>query len=1016
MAIDFAFKISAISSDIDLRVINFTAREWISKPFKVNLKLASKNDIDFDEVLAKNALLTISSTYDGDTKDRYFYGIIQKFEKVNYNNTRKRFIYKAVLVPDLWRLSLRKGYRIFQGLPVLRKMNDSTYTTSIVEKILKNASIGFTPTTDLKTLTVYPARDYCAQYSESDLNFISRLLEDEGIFYYFEHTDTDHKVIFGDNHNNYNISIGTILFHEQTGTEPENDYVYNFKLSRQIHSGKVTLRDFDFAQSTDTRLPEKNLDIQDGDVIKSTASEGDGSADPPVPPKFQKFHDLEEYNYPGSYTHYDSTAPATTKDGVMIHDHLDDSRLEEAAIYRDRATGKSVCARFCPGFTFTLTGHDEFDDNNKDSSNNEKDYVLTEVTHSGSNPLGSGDTSFSNTFKGIPSTVTFRPERKTPKAVVRGPQTAIIVDVNGNTEYNSRDPQADGNVYTDSYGRVKVRFHWERSHPEVVFENGMSKKDNNGQIITEDKWFNTAWVRVSQAWAGQGWGSMHIPHVGQEVIVDFLDGDPDRPIITGRVYNEENKPFDDPGNISMRPGANNHVSGFQDEYGNAIYFDANKDKEKVILKSPANDSYITLGHEGITLKTIKEMLIACTEPIFEAGAGTKIELFGGGELGIKLAQMVEFVFGQQIEFFMGNKMELGFGTEFEYKKTKEIKAVEGDIESESKKDHKLIAGDGFCIIGGKGDEGDQGEKTISIMNAYSDGLMLSYGDKKDTEGTETGLDSATWWSFGIFTILGLITSIGAKTFQAIGGYSAVPEVFGGENFSLGEDIGIGGETGFGVATGALAIAQAVVSTILAAVNNDSVEPAYHEKPKTVIGMNEGGITLGINPKLTKTTGLLPMLKTGRDQILTSSVSTKADKKAAKQRFAQRKKEIWKQFITEALDEETENDSRIMMNNDSSIMINSNGDSKNIELFVGPKDNVDSGLRLSDEGVGINGGSSATIAIGKDKDIEITSGKGSVVVQSEKGNVDLIASKKVRAKGMSFDINGALKHKYFEVLA
>ncbi|MCP4349974.1 MAG: type VI secretion system tip protein VgrG [Desulfobacterales bacterium] len=448
-------------SGINLRVVDFTIRERISSPYEVELTLASEEEVSFDDVIGKEGLLTIL----GEEADRYAHGIVNQFMQTGSIEeapvTIRFYMYKATVVPSLWLLSLEQDCRIFQNKSV----------PDIVKKILEDGGI----TGDRYSFRLqgqYQPRDYCVQYRETDLNFISRLLEEEGIFYFFEHTEDKHLLVFGDSAVNYQPIQGKpeVTFNPAQGMVQDEEFVTGFVLSRQIRTGKVTLRDFNFEK------PSLDLTAQD---------QGDF---------YQK---LEVYDYPGEYT-----------DGGRGK-NLAKVRLQEAAMYKDRAEGQSFCPRFVPGFTFKLADHE------LDSFN--KEFLLAEIFHSGSQPQsleehahGSSGFKYSNQFFGIPSSVTLRPERTSPKPIVEGVQTAIVVGPKGEE------------IYTDEHGRVKVQFHWDRE----------GKRDEK----------SSCWIRVSQVWAGANWGAMYIPRIGHEVIVDFIEGDPDRPIITGRVYHGSNKP------------------------------------------------------------------------------------------------------------------------------------------------------------------------------------------------------------------------------------------------------------------------------------------------------------------------------------------------------------------------------------------------------------------------------------------------------------------------------------------
>ncbi|MBU0994966.1 MAG: type VI secretion system tip protein VgrG [Proteobacteria bacterium] len=451
---DFIFEISGVS----FHVTTFTVREKVSHPFEIDISCGSKEEIKFDDVIGKEALLTLS----GGPADRYFHGIISRF--VHVGSFENLLHYRVTLVPFAWLLSLEKDCRIFQKMDV----------KEIVSEVLKDGGIT-ADKFDFRLKGSYDKKEYCVQYRETDLNFISRLLEEEGIFYFFEHDKKQHTMIFGDSKVNYlPVDVGgtgsnEIKFHSPDTMGHGEETVYEVFLQRQIRSGKMTLNDFNFQK------PSVNLKV-------------DESSD--------TFQQLEVYDYPGIYSE-----DKKGKDLAKI-------RLEERRVFLDHAEGKSECQAFVPGFTFKLTDH------HVDMLNQE--YLLTEVVHLGSQKQTEGGAaiskgfSYHNEFFCIPSTVTLRPERTSPLPVIEGVQTAIVVGPKGEE------------IYTDEHGRVKVQFHWDR----------LGEKNEN----------SSCWIRVSQVWAGAGWGAMHIPRIGQEVIVDFEEGNPDKPLITGRVYHGENLP------------------------------------------------------------------------------------------------------------------------------------------------------------------------------------------------------------------------------------------------------------------------------------------------------------------------------------------------------------------------------------------------------------------------------------------------------------------------------------------
>lgn len=902
MARKFTFKI--LGSKKDLRVAEFTVHEWISAPYIVNLKLASRAEIDFKDVVAKEALLTIWG--DDQSEERYFHGIINQFIKTGSEG--RFFLYKAVMVPDLWRLTLMQDCRIFQGLPVLRKEGGTPSETPIVEQILNDANI-ISDRYDIRTQASYDKRDYCAQYRETDFNFISRILEEEGIFYFFEHSDDKHLLVFGDSTVSYKPIPGTnneVEFHPTDAMVSEEDFVYGFKLSQQIHSGKVSLKDFDF-------LSPSNFPTQEAE---------------------DSYKKLEIYDYPGGYIKDETINEA---DKATIKKDLANIQLQEAAIFREKAEGESVCPRFAPGHTFKLTKHDEFDD---------PEYVLIEVIHSGSQPqvieersgYRNKGFSYTNRFIGIPSSTPFRPQRKTPKANVRGPQTAIVVNSNGSIDPQENYTDAKGTVIqdeinTDEYGRVKVRFHWERPY-----------KENNN-----DKWHNTAWVRVSHAWAGQGWGSMHIPHVGQEVIVDFLEGDPDRPIITGRVYNGTNQPHHNTNKDTMQPDKNPRISGFRDEYGNELILDATPGDPKIKLGN-AKQNYLLMDKDGVNQFGGSDRVDGILGNIFDFNGGINLEFFTGAGAEVKAGVLAELVFGQVFEFLWGGKFEYEWGYKIEKSESKKFSSTDKDILSLSADDQLHAAGDGFCVAGGT----KLGNKNNSIINAFKDALVLSYGRRK-TPVYESQVDDAITKTVRTSIIIAVIAAL--QTFL----YS-IPEWF--DMPDHGRSLIRGG-------------ANIVFGTIYAVISAYFInkhkallmdvaraEPVFHKNIETIIALNEEGITLGVKPE--------------------KNVGAEG---------------AWDAEIKKTIAVNRKMKSKMLMKKDGSIDINSNGDLKKIIIGAGEPNNPDSAINVDNEKIGLLSGKNG-IRIDKDSHIYITTKSNNKDIKLDAGTGS------VNIKGSQVDVAGS----------
>lgn len=515
----FTFKVNST----ELMVVAFRIEEQVSSPFSADLELASEEQLQFDDMVGQIGLLTIES---GDS-DRYLNGIVSRFVQSGING--RFLLYEARIVPQCHLHLLERDCRIFQNKSV----------PDIAKEVLEESGL----TGDLFDFRLqgnYRPREYCVQYRESDLHFISRLLEAEGIFFFFEHSAEKHLMVFGDGTVNYQPIAGQdrVIFNPGSGMVAEEEAVLDFRLARQLHSGRYTLRDFNFEKPS-LDLTEQHTD-QDNKL-------------------------REVYDYPGVYV--------TNEAGR----HLARVRLQQAVLFKERAWGNSVVPRFLPGFTFKLHGHDMPGLN--------KEYLLTAVVHTGAQPqvlaekaAGQAGTRYENEFVAIPSSAILRPEIRTHKPVVEGVQTAIVTGPSGEE------------IYTDMHGRVKVQFHWDR----------LGKQDEK----------SSCWIRVSQAWAGAGWGAMFIPRVGQEVIVDFIEGDPDRPIITGRVYHGTNTPPyklpDEKTKSTIKSDSTIGGGGFNEirfedkKGGEEVYLHAQKDWSITVRndkrQSVGNDDSLSVGH------------------------------------------------------------------------------------------------------------------------------------------------------------------------------------------------------------------------------------------------------------------------------------------------------------------------------------------------------------------------------------------------------------------------------------
>ena len=468
-----------------LLLVGFEGTEQISGLFSFRLDLVATNanakDVKFEDVLGKE--MTVTMLMDGG-KPRYFSGICRRFEQGNRDSDFTT--YRAEIVPQFWLTTRTARSRIFQQISV--------------HDILKKVLTGL-PLED-KLGGTYEKREYCVQYRETDFNFACRLMEEEGIFYFFTHAKNAHKLVIADAQSAHPDvpGITKIQWDVEEGNRRELHHIHEWVKRQEVRSGKFSLWDHSFQRPGDNFESKKNTQpsVAVGKVTHKLEVAGNSS--------------MELYDYPGEFAQrFDGIDKGGGGQGGELGKITQDGtrtvglRMEAEALAGLLIEGSSNCNQFTSGHKFTLEKH--FDAEGK--------YILTSVHHvaDGGNAYRTGDDrdfAYSNSFTCIPDALPFRPQRTTPKPVVMGVQTAVVVGPAGQE------------IFVDKYGRVKVQFPWDRE----------GKHDAD----------SSCWIRVSQSWTGKGWGHIANPHIGTEVIVAFLEGDPDRPIIVGRVYNASHMP------------------------------------------------------------------------------------------------------------------------------------------------------------------------------------------------------------------------------------------------------------------------------------------------------------------------------------------------------------------------------------------------------------------------------------------------------------------------------------------
>jgi type VI secretion system secreted protein VgrG len=505
----------------------------LGRPFEIDLDVSSpKPKGDLSNILGASVTITFQQP---GNPDRNFSARLTRLRYVGLTGGAYR--YRLLLRPWIWLLSQTQDCKIFQ--------KQSAF--AIISSVFKDA--GFSDVSDKRSLSSgNVVLDYCVQYRESSLDFVTRLMEEFGIYYYFEHSASAHTLVFADDLSSHKAITPDIPYQRQmTEARTTKSHVWDLNADLQLQSSSCTFLDYNFT------TPSADLTVKSID----SAAQSELSA--------------EMYDYPGFY------------DTVDNGKKLIEVRMEDLTARRQTIGGTTNSRALQVGVKFTLSGH-------PDTSMNQ-DYLITGCTTTfgagESRSAAGGDLvdTYRCVFHAIPGKVPFRLDNKTPRPMIRGPQTARVVGASGDE------------ITTDEYGRVKVKFPWDRSPAQ----------DDTA----------SCWIRVSQLWAGAQFGAMFIPRVGQEVIVEFLEGNPDRPIITGRVYNASVKvPYALPGEKTKSTIKSNSSTGgggfnelrFEDKKGSEeIFINAQKDYNETVLNNKTvkitQDSTTTVdkGNNSLTV-------------------------------------------------------------------------------------------------------------------------------------------------------------------------------------------------------------------------------------------------------------------------------------------------------------------------------------------------------------------------------------------------------------------------------
>ncbi|WNW12475.1 type VI secretion system tip protein VgrG [Pseudomonas sp. DTU_2021_1001937_2_SI_NGA_ILE_001] len=492
---------SPLGPDV-LLLKDMTGGDELGRLFHYELQLTARDgSLDLNQLLGKPMSLSLQLPGGG---QRHFHGIVARCSQ---NADQGQFAsYQVTLKPWLWLLSRTSDCRIFQHQSV----------PQIIKQVFRD--LGFSDFEDALSRP-YREWEYCVQYRETSLDFVSRLMEQEGIYYFFRHEKDRHVLVLADAYGAHQSAPGyaSVPYFPPDGQHRERDHFNHWRLAQEVQPGSLELNDYDFQR------PSARMEVRSAMPRPHSAS------------------DYPLYDYPGAYVQ--------NQDG----EHYARTRLEALQSLHERVELGGNARGIGAGHLFSLTGFGRQDQNREYLVVTAQYFIAQESLETGEG----GGLQVEVALTCIDAQQSFKPLATTTKPLVQGPQTARVVGPAGEE------------IWTDQYGRVKVHFHWDRH----------DQSNEN----------SSCWIRVSQAWAGKNWGSMQIPRIGQEVIVSFLEGDPDRPIITGRVYNaEQTVPYDLPANATQSGIKSRSSKGGTPANFNEIRMEDKKGQEQLFIHAERN--------------------------------------------------------------------------------------------------------------------------------------------------------------------------------------------------------------------------------------------------------------------------------------------------------------------------------------------------------------------------------------------------------------------------------------------
>ena len=588
-----------------ISMLRISGVERISESFVYTLDvLSTTKNLSASNYLGQE--MTFSVTLFGGTK-KYYHGYISAFSgRELYPDDTSHRLYQIQLVPWSWFMNLNRNFRIFQNVNVISIIE--TIFNEYANKKFLNSCSG----------VIYPVLDYCVQYQESSLEFVTRLMQENGIYYFFTHINGEHTLVFSDNITSYIQSNTPVTEINQTSSASLNEHVSEWLDDSEYICGKSVLGDYNYLTPANVNLAARHSNT----TITQPAS----------------IATHERYQYPGGFKE--------TAEGDRLA--LIQMQAEEAK--HTRVNASSNIKQFSTGCKFLLK--------NNEFGEPEKSYVIIEMNLNAYEPhsVGSGGAlpEYSNTFKAQPADKLCFSHNPVNKPEITGPQTAVVVGPAGEK------------VYTDNQGRIKVQFHWDR----------LGLKNEN----------SSCWVRVSQSWAGKNFGSIALPHVGNEVIVSFMGGDPDRPVVTGRVYNPVQ-------NIPEDPTSHKECHITRDDFGNEIILNATDGDEHIRLHSPKNSSTVELGKKGAFWSTKGTK--------YEASIGNSGSFTGGSKAAAFIGTSASINAGVSLGLDLGYKASAAFTNSYSLTVGTSESVTYGSSDSHAGKTTLSTAADDYIIGAGK---------------------------------------------------------------------------------------------------------------------------------------------------------------------------------------------------------------------------------------------------------------------------------------------------------------------------